>query len=433
MFVRRYGMVSAVLVAIVVAFAATPASARKLFVLTYEVTGVGRDSVGRNDLREIGDLFSETVIRQSLPAYSGDEGVTATLDIRGIPMSIRYPENSAVLTIEVPQAGLFVEIVPPVSTGDVAEDRKISEAILEEWLEGDVDLISTNPQTGEKTSTDLSPVFEALVEFSPVEPVAGNPNSLESRNVMSDFRMAMASQLLGAHGSGDEPRELETRFRAEFDTQGIFAGPFTGQAYELDLGLELGTPSDRISVLLDLPIAITVAETAESYMASAAVGLLFRPLYHWNLIPSFRAGVAGSFELGALAVLYNASLASVLLFDVGDYELRIGNLFAGGSNIDGLNIGGFDLDYNIDTFAFRNGFEIARTFNSSILGATPEAELYFTATNFVGGTKRYLDDQFDVGVRGVGHWGKSTSLRLDVGWVGGSGYDAVRIRLGAWF
>ena len=65
---------------------------------------------------------------------------------------------------------------------------------FEDWAKGDFD--SATAEQG--LVTDL---LQALVEESPVDPVAGNPNSLQSRMFGSDFRLGSQGPFTSSEGS----------------------------------------------------------------------------------------------------------------------------------------------------------------------------------------------------------------------------------------
>ena len=81
-----------------------------------------------------------------------------------------------------------------MATVCVKAQRNLTELFFQKWLDGDLDLDDDDPSTG---SSSLAPILEAMVKYSPVEPVAGNPNALDSRMLYADFRMAMAAGVIG--------------------------------------------------------------------------------------------------------------------------------------------------------------------------------------------------------------------------------------------
>ena len=147
---------------------ATPSMGRDLFV---SVTTVGTQTEisGTNSLTALGELFDD----ESLEALFGsayDPGVSevrAEVDLRGVAARIYYAENSSALVISVPSADFTRTF-----TGD---DRDASEEALQEWLDGNGDQSTTDSQGA------LTTLLKEFVAASPVDPVAGNPNSLQSR------------------------------------------------------------------------------------------------------------------------------------------------------------------------------------------------------------------------------------------------------------
>jgi len=420
---------------------AQPAPAKKLFTSVIDIVNHGTQSAGNNDIRQVDELFRSGTFKEQFPAYFGTEEINGIVNMRGIALEMKYPDRSAVLDIQIPDVDLHFtidpdeipgatscnDLFPPGMAFDVciAGKRRITELIFKKWLDGDLDLEDNDPSTGPSGATSLAPILEAMVKLSPVEPVAGNPNALDSRMLYGDFRMAMESQFLPRYG--EEP--LQAKVRTAFDYNYFSAGPHTGNGFDFDVGIEFGTPTPRLSVLLDFPLTVTMDEGSESYMISAALGLVARPTPYWNIIPAFRVGVAGSFEVGALGILYQGSLASTLAFEIYGYDLLIGNMFSAGSSFDGLVISGIEINYNLETLAFTNGFEFGRSLGIEVAKLHPAARLFFTATNFIHSDRRFTPHHYETGVLLTSPVRNSSldELGLRLGYLGGKGYNSFKL------
>ena len=117
----------------------------------------------------------------------------------------------------------------------------------------------------------MSALLQEFSEFSPVDPVAGNPNSLESRMFDGDFELGGMGPFLGNFPLGDE--DIPNLVKVDFNFGHFAAGPYGGQTYELDLAYAWN-PGRRFSVLTDL-----------AFMFSVDVGEALTGLGHFGLGP----------------------------------------------------------------------------------------------------------------------------------------------------
>ena len=159
---------------------AGPASARDLFTANISVGGGTPGQAGTNKARNLPDLFSTSTLLGIDPGYDPAQAVAANLNIRGLAASVNFDALSNELRFRVPGAGIDV-------TFD-STSRDAALADFEEWLEGEFGSSSASNSAATR-------LMKALVANSPVDPVAGNPNSLQSRMFDADFRMATTGSI----------------------------------------------------------------------------------------------------------------------------------------------------------------------------------------------------------------------------------------------
>ena len=436
---------SALVLVLALALGATPAVARDLFRATYSFESGALSREGENRLKDISGALTSVRLREANPDYDGTERVSMIFDLRGIVGTATFPTDSADLLIEVPALDLTLFIPSGTGAASIAARREIVGRLFRGWLEGDLELPIIGDADdddgdgdggGGSSTTDISPLLAALIELSPVDPVAGNPASLESRMVAADYRAAVSSPFWTREDPDPWRDELVRHVRLEADGDYFSAGPYNGGSLGADFGIEFGTPTPKAGVLLDLPFHFNQTQGAQTYMASLGLGAAIRPLPNWNIVPMLRIGIVGSIDLGGGALLYQGTLASVLRFDLGESWLLIGNQFSGGSNVNDVEIGGIVVDYHLRGYHFRNGFELHRPLPASPFGTGLEGMLYFTATNYLG-SDRYLENQFDVGLGLSVPFGldaaRDKRVRLKTGYTGGKGYDSLRMELAVHF
>jgi hypothetical protein len=202
----------------------------------------------------------------------------------------------------------------------------------------------------------------------------------------------------------------------------------------------------RFAILIDLPFVVSQTEGSESFLVSAGLGLQWRPTHWWNLTPSFRLGGAGSFKLGAVALMANANLTSSMRWEIGGrnfsiaglplatpgFELNMGNMFGWNGTFDDIEIAGIRVAYELNNYAIRNGIDLTYRLGGHFLGGRPVAKLYFIDT-WILGSRLFLDHYDELGLQ-VGTQRHRGGMWLDgvsfsAGWVFGDSYDALQLKL----
>jgi hypothetical protein len=389
-----------------------------------------------NDVRKIAEQLSTPSLEALFPDSDFSEpeklAVGGVLDLRGVSLNAEFAADSTELVVSIPFLGRNVRF--DGSTRDESLKK------FEEWLTGEF----SSPDAPEDV---LTQVLQQLVARSPVDPIAGNPNSLQTRM----FEAAYFTATTGAYRpKPGTPSERQWRGKDHFRAQARYdrfdAGRWDGNVWEVGLDYQLNFRDARFALLFDLPLVISQTEGSESYLVSAGLGVQWRPTHWWNLTPSVRLGGAGSFKLGAVAILANVNLASSMRWEIGGsqlslggrrlgipgFELGIGNLVGWNGTFDDLEISGIRVTYDLNNYAVRNGIDLTKRFGQRFLGGRPAVKLYFIDT-WVLGSRLFLDHYDELGLqigtqrRTGGSW--RDSLSFNVGWVFGRAYDALQLKL----
>jgi hypothetical protein len=392
-----------------------PASGAELFTNTITVDGQ-IVTEGTHDIRQVAYLYGDQSLADLFPGYTDDMLVLGNLDMRGIDVLFRFAENSDDLEISIPVLGQSM-VIP----GQFSRDVTIQ--ILRAFLRGEIEIPDDGGSGG---TTSITPILRALLLHSPVDPIAGNPNSLESKMFAADYNLTTVGPFLRRQPDGS-PRSLENRFRVEGDFSYFQGGPYSGQSYDLAGGYTWNLSNPKISLLFDLPLAITQSERGTSYMGSVAVGLQYRIKSWWNVSPVFRTGLSGSFELGGLALILSGSITSNMRWEMGGFQLGMGNMVGVAGNVNRVKYGNIQIAYELLTTVLQNGIDIGRTLPIELAGRSVSARAFYRITNYLG-TDLYLNNQHDVGLAfGIGAMPEPVSF--EISWVGGREYDSLRLRL----
>ncbi len=385
------------------------AGAGGLFRSAISIDGGPISVQGTNKARRIPDLFSTRRLLDIDPGYTPTDAVLAELDVRGLRALLGFGAGSTALRLLIPGA---------VDVTFDGGSREASRKQLEAWLEGD---FSSATAPGDQTTKFL----QALVEHSPVDPVAGNPNSLQSRMFAADWRMGTS----GESNTWVEGWPLTTHFRAD-----LGAGYYDADGFDvatIDVPLHLSLDFQRVALLVDVPITATSTEGAWSGMGSGGLGVRVSPFQWWSLTPVARIGGVGSVDLGGVAAMYSASLTSQVRIPLGLFAVGVGNMAGVAQTIDSIDLGGYGLAYELTNWTFRNGGYVEGFTSFDFLGAGIGWRVYGSDVRFIG-DDLYMDSYAEVGA-GLGADAILMGLGLDISYLFGRNYGGLSARLSARF
>lgn len=363
-------------------------------------------------------LFDSASLPPLLPGYQPTiDSFSARLDLRGLRASLAWDPGPGTLTLlALGRSVTFTEANLDAAIGD-----------FDDWLHGDFET-----PTASLTLTDL---LQGLVAQSPVDPVAGNPNSLQSRFFQTDFRLGTQAAFFGEQPTGQRPTAAgwDHTFGLGFDYGYASGGSYAVEALDLPIEYRVDLPAPKWSLLFSLPITATLTEGQWSFLASAGAGVQYRPFDWWSLTPMVRAGGAGSLDVGALGVLYSATLTSQMRHEWRGISFALGNLVGFTKTVDGIEIGGFELTYDLTNAILTNGLSMSGDTGLVWCRAKLGWTLFGWNTQILGADV-YMDSQTEIGARlGLGSVFRTTpdyARSVEIGYAFGNGdYDALVLRL----
>jgi hypothetical protein len=384
------------------------AHARDLFSASISIGGGPATTLGTDRARDVPDLIDTQTLLSIDPGYDATQAVAATLDIRGLRGELSFDALVDTLRFTVPAAGVDVSFDGPT------RDAAISD--FEDWLKGEF----ASALAPKDVTTAL---LQALVAQSPVDPVAGNPNSLQSRMFDADFRMGTAGGLSALREGGIVP----SLFRLDIGGGYYDADGFDVYAVDLPLHFGFGI-GERFALMLDVPVTFTSTEGAWSGMTSGGLGMRVKPFSWWALTPAARIGGVGSLDVGALAVMYSGTLTSHIRIPVGPIAFGMGNMGGVAQTIDAIEISGFAVDYDLSNWVTRNGLYIEGRLAADRLGTGFGWRLFANDTRFFG-DELSLESYQQVGAA-VATGLPIGGLHLELAYLTGHRYQGVSARLG---
>lgn len=384
------------------------------------------------------DNLTRLVAQQSGGRFNGDEIIAADLNFRGVPMTIDFTEVGA------PEL-LFA--IPGIEFSRVFDEQDTREGNIDDLIE----FLKTNE---DGIASQLS---AELARSSPSDPVAGNPGSMQSRMVDTDFKQAFTqkvSQIWGCGMSASAPEKVmlakagfgcvtdvaDLNFRMPAIEVAQLGGPASDAANlglyddyfsrinrvrgenKLTLGLDYaqvsakagGSGIEHESSVLSLPLSYTVVlnndprkrfivrmpislidtEGASTYQVSLGLAYNHPVTNAWSLTPSVGYSAAGSEDLASASALASFSLASSYTVNLGSWALNIGNMI-GNYSTQKITLGDYESDPGISNTVFTNGLLISGP--SSLLANDLVVEYFVTDTRYTG-DDLFTDNSQEVGV-----------------------------------
>lgn len=378
--------------AAVAALAWSPAWAADPFYINLSLsrsgTPAGGFEQGFSNIIDAVDVLGYSQISQHVTTYSGTEGVNVQFYLRGLDVSMQFADASTptgqagTLVFSAPQAGINQSFVGRSTQGSTQEARADAIAQLKDYL---------------KTNKDfLKKLLTALTRYSPIDPLAGNPDSLFGQRMRGDFAYGFThkvSQIWGCNtsafnftndapivvasnsGTSDIFADAQAR-AADLQAQneigiGVLAsrtqakvassaftpgGTLTTTALTIPLSYTAKLDSDpRKKIRLDLPLAYTDSEGAKSY--SLGIGLAYtHPLSdEWSLTPAIGAGATGSQDLGSAGGVSSFSLTSAYTWRFDAVAFSMGNSIGQYQALP-IKIGNVEAEADIKNTVYTNGF-----------------------------------------------------------------------------
>jgi len=182
-------------------------------------------------------------------------------------------------------------------------------------------------------------------------------------------------------------------------------------------------------VLLDLPVNWVRTGGSDSVSGSLGIGVRVPLTNWWSVTPSVRAGVAGSIDMGAAALVFSGSVTSDIRWNWGGWYFGLGNM-AGFYRATGLPVGEYDIDYDLNNVLLRNGISVSRDLTE---GSAPiRATAAFTDSRYLGDdlfVKHFDEISFSLSKGAdAGRFGFDR-VELGVAYGFGDGYERIMGRL----
>ena len=274
----------------------------------------------------------ETSIQKLLPIYTPTSAIDLNLNLRGILAQAAFAANSTILTLSIPQAG--------ITEAFDGGSRDASFSLMKEFI---------------RDGGGKGKLFKAYYKYSPIDPVAGNPDSLLAQMGKADYLLGRLSPLSGCLCS----------FSAQPIIHQFQAGLWAGRSYvkgfdttTVTLPLRYSySPDLRFALILDAPFTYFRNGGASSIHASLGAGLRVPLIDTWTVTPILRLGTGGSLDLCTAGNFFSVGATSEIHGKFQDWVFSMTN-YAGYFTAVNFWMTGINFDYHLQNFTFKNGFSI---------------------------------------------------------------------------
>jgi hypothetical protein len=409
----RAGVRAAAMAFAFVASAAGEARAKDLFDVNIDVTSptTAQAAASAGTITQLIETLQTANLQALTSAYTNTSGATATLNIRGVVATATFLPNSTTLVFSMPSAG--------VNKSFTGATRNDSEQQL-------LDFLTKNG------GSEATRVLQQLVASSPIDPVAGNPGSLQNAMAASDFAIGTGIGINGvpapAVGPAGTLLQQPNLVALGGDVGVMNLDGYTSEVVTLPLRYTIAFADPRYALTFDLPLTYVNTQGASSFFGSFGASLRIPLLTNWYLTPSLRAGAAGSVDLGAAAVEYSGGVASRYDIFYHDLMITIGNGIDLVKTLP-LSIGDIHVNYDLTNELWNNGVQVEGSLPYTMFGYPTSWQGYVVDTAVTGSkvyVSHYDEIGFTVGTRHGMNAQDWNSFRVGAGVAFGSHFNAYK-------
>ncbi|MDB9787205.1 hypothetical protein OAB57_03790 [Bacteriovoracaceae bacterium] len=321
--------------------------------------GGSTQAFGFSDIESVIDAIKVDKIDDRFTSYTGAELLNVSVDFRGLPLTLSAVANSNSIRLQIPSIG-----VDETFAGTSRDDSNES---FKNWLKNE-------------GGSALNNLMKKLVEQTPHDPLAGNPNSLMSKMVGNDFDRGRDGNSTRASTSGVNTNLLSIGVKAsQFDQNGI-----DGKSLSLPIGYTVKFDDDpRKQLIIDMPISYYSLEDAKTYSLGLGAGFRFPINDMWSLTPFLGTGIVGSVDMGSVGQLISTGITSDFTRKLNDkYRIGVGNML-GYYTTKKIKVSDIESDADITNTVFRNAVNFS-FIHPFFFGKEVESEVFLFDTRYFG-------------------------------------------------
>ncbi len=400
------------------------------------VTTVSEQSFEQPTIEDLQDYLNPTLIAGYPGAgYTPTSQVAEVFDIRGATVVGGYGTASNTLAFRVvdPASGttLLNSAGQPCTFSFTGTSRQAS------FNQFDLALDDDASPTSQLLSSCLATAWS---QFSPVDPVVGNPYSLQGNMVragldLTDSDSIVEQDALAREAGGEGPNSAG-------DPWVIGATFSTGSSdrfhmNRIDARLSKGWrvfEGNRARLKLDIPFSYTRIKGTSAYTTQVGLGLEVPVRPNWSLEPRVAYGLVYSPDNASIGHILQASVASRLVIgNLGRGHLVLGNM--AGYSFTLKPPGDSNLNPDVKNWVFRNGLAYEMPLKMRMAGRSTSFRASYVFTNYTG--DRLYNNKFHEMTVSFGLRGRDNSpralrdvVRLNFNTIQARGFSTYTVGLG---
>ncbi len=301
------------------------------------VGGTQSATVGFTTVINLFDSATDAGFSQLNGAYTSTSASVIRFGYRGLPLAVTTNTGT-------PEINFLVPALKLTKVFNAKATRTENLADLRQFLKSDGGSV-------------LNQINQALAKESPIDPVAGNPNSIQSQMVTADFDRNFTQFATNTKDTSSGQVSNLIGVGASFGS--YKQGGLTSQSFTLPLSYTFRSDLDpRRQLTIYAPISVNTVAGAKSYSANLGVSYRLPVTDEWALTPGVGYGISGSVDLGSAAAMLAASVTSQYTLRRDGYDLAIGNM-VGMYQSQKLTLGGYSIDSRIKNTVLRNGILVS--------------------------------------------------------------------------
>ena len=344
------------------------------------------------------------------------------LGFRGLTINTFFPAGSQELSLSIPSLG--------ISQLFLGATRDESASLMNDYF---------------KSAGLLEQIASYLAANSPLDPIAGNPNSMMSSLVANDFNQTFNAEFSNiadpsdvATQSGQSVSTAESRnyvgIGLSYTQMKMGLGDTRVKTTTVPLSYTIRNDLDpRRQLTFRLPISLTDVEGAKVYNLGLGVSYRVPMSRSWSLTPSFNYAVTGSADLGSAAQVAAAAITSTYYWRNQGYDLGMGNMLGYMTTMP-FKYRNYSYDPNISNTVLRNGVLYSRP--TRMLGGKMHFEVALIDTRFFG-TDLYSDNyqelKFTLGTTRAANLAATGVFRVGASLIHAPKDRGFNLEFGYWF
>jgi hypothetical protein len=315
-------------------------------------------TVSTPNLVDLNRNLKKTSLELLIPTYTPTSRVSLDINLRGLIAFTSFAANSTTLVVNIPNAG--------ITTTFDGGTRDKSLTLFKEFI---------------KEGSSVSKLLKAYARYSPIDPIAGNPNSLMAQMAQADYLIGKLSPLSGCDSCWSAQPVIH-QFQAGTYAGRAFSKGFDTTTVTLPLRYSY-SPDYRWALIVDAPFTYNRNGGASSAFGSLGIGLRVSITHDWSFTPTIRAGAGGSLDLACSGSFVTAGLISVYDYKLCEHVLSLTN-YGGYFSSTNLWLTGVNFNYHLHNTIFKNGLSLTSCKGFTVCDRPINFKVSIEDTYFVG-------------------------------------------------